>query len=244
MAEQLSLPLEATAKSCVAGSKFGRLTVLGTVPSNRGGAYLQVRCDCGTTKVVKRSSLLRGRTTSCGCYGRQTGRTHGMWRHPIHNTWQSMRARCINPNHHQFKNYGGRGITLCDRWLTFENFLADVRHSWKPGYSLDRTDNSRGYGPDNFRWATQVEQARNKRTNVVVATPWGPLCLMDASKRSGVAYGTLQRRRHAGKLGAELLALRDRRFASGGGLAAKAELLTGIEGANNRPVRKIVLRAG
>jgi hypothetical protein len=146
--------------------------VLGKAPPNGQGVDVEVRCDCGATKVLKRAHLLRGRLVSCGCYGRQTGRKHGMWRHPIHNTWQSMCARCGNSNHQQFKNYGARGITVCERWLTFENFLADVRHSWTPGHSIDRLDNSRGYGPDNVRWATQAEQARNKRTNVVVATPW------------------------------------------------------------------------
>lgn len=153
------------------GRKFGRLTVMGYAGKITLSNWF-CRCDCGNITKVYAGSLKSGDTTSCGCFNKERVRevktTHG------HNTkdkvsrtyrtWQNMLDRCKNPNSQQFKNYGGRGIQVCDRWQKFENFLADMGE--KPnGLSLDRKDNDLGYFKENCRWATIVEQNNNKRTN-------------------------------------------------------------------------------
>ena len=89
---------------------------------------------------------------------------HGMRRHPMYQSWCAMKSRCNNPNDKGYKHYGGRGIKICERWLIFENFMADMLPTWKPGLSLDRYPNNDGnYEPGNCRWATDSEQERNKR---------------------------------------------------------------------------------
>jgi hypothetical protein len=263
MAEQLLLPFEAAAKSCVVGSRFGRLTVLGKSATRRGwvrvrcdcgiekqasnsrlkrgltvccgcswrlpscipgerfgrlmvlseaprrqrARYVRVRCDCGNEKEVGWSPLVRARTVSCGCVARDKFRTDAKKRHPLYNTWVGMRVRCSNPHSVGFSSYGGRGIRVCERWQkSFEAFCEDMGER-PPGLTLDRIDTNGNYEPGNCRWATRKEQARNRRDNVVVSTPRGPMCLKDAARLSGVAYSTIQRRRHAGKVGPALFAL-------------------------------------
>ena len=107
-------------------------------------------------------------------------KTHGMSKTPTFNTWFHFRHRCINPKHKQYKDYGGRGITVCKRWNKFENFLADMGK--KPeGMSIDRINNSKGYSLENCRWATGKEQAKNRRSNVIFNGEYAT----DASLRLG-----------------------------------------------------------
>jgi hypothetical protein len=109
-----------------------------------------------------------------------------------------MRYRCKKPLLPGYWNYGGRGIRVCERWdASFEAFYEDMAASWRPGLSIDRIDNDGDYEPGNCRWATAAEQARNYRRNVVVETPWGRMCLMDAADRGGISYNTIRwRHRH------------------------------------------------
>lgn len=95
--------------------------------------------------------------------GNQYGKTHGMRGTPTHNSWRSMKHRCLNPKGRQYPDYGGRGITVCARWMKFENFLADMGERPGKEYSLDRIDNDGNYEPSNCRWATRSEQQKNKR---------------------------------------------------------------------------------
>ena len=116
-------------------------------------------CECGTKKSVKHLHLISGKTKSCGC----SWTSHGKSRSNEYRIWDSMVRRCHSETHHAYSNYGGRGISVCDKWRTFEGFYEDMGD--KPSsMTLERIDNSLGYSKDNCKWATMTEQSRNRRT--------------------------------------------------------------------------------
>jgi hypothetical protein len=126
------------------------------------------------------------------------GETHGMSRHPAYAVWRSMKNRCELDTHHAWHNYGGRGITVCGRWHLFKNFWADMGETYKPGLSLERTDNNLGYCPQNCQWVTPRQQARNTRSNRMIKTPQGEMLLIEASELSGIGMTTLLYRHAVG----------------------------------------------
>lgn len=146
------------------GRKFGALTVIsaGALTKRPNGAidpqWICV-CDCGSQKTASGGHLRSGHTTSCGCL--KGLRRHGLCRASEYKVWQGMKDRCSNPNRKGYKYYGGRGIRVCDRWMDFGNFIADMGSRPPERFSIERLDNDKGYEPGNCKWATREEQSKN-----------------------------------------------------------------------------------
>ena len=178
------------------GMRFGRLLVIayaGPKPSK----WL-CRCDCGNEVVLKIGAFSQG-TQSCGCLQResaaQINRTHGLAKTPEHVVWCSMNERCTNTNHNRYHRYGGRGITVCDRWRnSFEAFLEDMGPKPSPRHTIERIDNDGHYEPGNVRWATKKEQARNRRTTRLLEIRGHSRSVAEWSEMHGVPHATILER--------------------------------------------------
>lgn len=156
-------------KEDLTGQRFGRITVLGFDHFDKWnkGRWL-CRCDCGKIWTVDTHQLKSGHTKSCGCLKAQMAgdrtRTHGQSGSKLYRVWAAMLKRCENPNDPGYKNYGGRGITVCEDWHNFENFQTWALSSgYKEGLLIDRTDNNKGYSPENCAWTTRQAQNENRR---------------------------------------------------------------------------------
>ena len=172
------------------GKSFGRLTVLSPQGRENGRRRWLCRCECGTEKGYNASWLAKG-ARSCGCWhweetaARLT--THGMTDTPLFSVWKGILTRCRNPNGKSFKNYGARGIEVCDRWQTFDNFYNDMASTYQPGMTIEREDNDGPYSPDNCIWATRAVQSRNRRSCHYVESPWGRITLSEAAAHVGIS---------------------------------------------------------
>lgn len=180
--------------SITSGVRFGRWTVLH--PEQERAPDRQIiwlcRCDCGNERRVKAGALRSGLSSSCGCRP-VLGTQHPLWRR-----WYNMIQRCTNPDFPDWHKYGARGIKVCDRWLDFGNFLADMEPSFKPGTQMDRINNSGHYEPGNVRWTTATVNIRNRRTTVTMETPWGRMTPAEAADRLGVDFRTFDSHRRKG----------------------------------------------
>ena len=194
------------------GQRFGRLTVIefAGVAKNKTARW-KCLCDCGHVCVVNGVQLRRGQTKSCGCIRREKvgGKPkHGLSSSKVYCAWVSIKNRCLTSTNPDYTSYGGRGITICDEWCddfqAFFDYVSNLEHFDEDGYTLDRINNSRGYGIGNVRWATMKEQSRNRRSNVVVEYNGEKLCLKEAAERSGIKYMTLFQRYHRGWRGEQL----------------------------------------
>lgn len=180
----------------ISGVVFGRLTVVSESEKRKGRTSWNCVCECGNKFIAITQRLRNGQTTSCGCarvdFASSLGKgaaTHRMSNSGIYSSWSSMKTRCSNKNHVAYEQYGGRGISVCDRWNVFEYFLADMGE--KPyGCSIDRIDTDGNYEPGNCRWATAKEQGRNRRNNHM----FNGMCIAEISERDGIKYTTARER--------------------------------------------------
>lgn len=181
------------------GMRFERLTVLrkGT-PARYGHPRWDCRCDCGKEVTVRQSMLVAQQTKSCGCLARDLSvarsTKHGMFGTPEYHAWTHMKGRCNSPSHSDYRNYGGRGISVCPAWQSFENFLADMGLRPSPQHSLDRINNDGDYEPLNCRWATVIEQSRNRRTCTFITFDGRTKTAKDWCELLGVPYEIVIRR--------------------------------------------------
>jgi hypothetical protein len=179
-----------------AGTVFGRWTVIGPERPRSIRSYL-CRCDCGNTGTVRKEKLLNGTSRSCGCLQREQLTTHGLTAGAVRQQsreywiWNSMVQRCTNSKSVGYSNYGGRGITVCDRWRSFENFFADMGPRPTALHSIERRDNDKGYAPDNCHWATRQEQNRNRRNTRWITANGETRCLAQWARSLGCTNGTI-----------------------------------------------------
>lgn len=196
------------------GKKFGRLTVISLHHKKQkykkyktniikdGFAYFYTcKCDCGQICIIEKTKLKCGHTQSCGCLQKEkiskTKKIHGMEKTRLYHIWQGIKRRCLNPNDIGYKQlYGSQGITICEEWKN--SSTAFINWALKNGYNdkltIDRIDNSKGYAPDNCRWSTPKQQARNTKHNHLITYKNKTHCIAEWAEILGFSYATLYQR--------------------------------------------------
>lgn len=197
------------------GQKFGRLTVMEYIGRVHHASNWRCSCDCGNSIVVPLAGLRAGLQKSCGCYKRdrmgtltlkhgarahQKDDTRDRIYHPMYKIWDGMKQRCYNPTERNYKFYGARGVTICDEWLTdFEAFMAYMGPRPSPKHSIDRYPNGAGnYKPGNVRWATSVQQARNRSNNRLIEVNGVEVPLVVAAQMTGLPRYVIAKRLNSG----------------------------------------------
>jgi len=151
------------------GQRHGRLVVKSfSKPDARREANWLCLCDCGKETIVSGYYLRSGHTKSCGCLVIDVITKHGHSKEPEYAVWYSLVKRCTDPKSHAYENYGGRGITVCKRWLEYENFIKDMGYRPSAKHSIERVKNNKGYSKSNCKWATSKEQMNNTRWNRIL----------------------------------------------------------------------------
>ncbi len=178
----------------LSGKRFGRLFVACRIGSHHGRAYFKCLCDCGETAEVLGKNLSNGRTTSCGCYSRELATKHGLHKAEEYSAWVQMRHRCRNPRTPNYARYGGRGISVCERWNDFAAFIADMGPRPSPEHSIDRIDNDGNYEPGNCRWATRREQGGNTSRNVLVEVGGRRMTISELARELGMHRASVRLR--------------------------------------------------
>lgn len=186
------------------GQRFGLLTVLGiSGADNTGRTKWMCMCDCGEVTQVITNSLKSGHTVSCGCYQRkrasETFGVHGQSGTRLHRIWSNMRQRCENPKSDSYYLYGAKGITVCDEWHSFKQFYEwAMATGYSDSLSIDRKDSTKGYSPDNCRWATPQEQTDNRPCCRYVTYNGKSQTIKAWAKETGIHYNTLRERFNRG----------------------------------------------
>ena len=195
-------------KSIPIGTVFGRLTVIGVAeprlnPNGKHSSRSICQCVCGTVKPLCNGPLNTGAITACGCVKSERDKSRTQNSHkriPEYRVWKSIKARCGIPSATGYGNYGGRGVTVCDRWKeSFESFLTDMGPRPSPQHSIDRYPNNEGnYETGNCRWATRQEQDCNRRTNRLLTVSGITMTVSEWSRRNGIPLYTLINRLKSG----------------------------------------------
>lgn len=185
----------------LSGRAFGRWTVLayaGAGYEGRSDWICQCSCQTATIKVINSRYLLREESTSCGCFRRELHAKkhfkHGAIKTREHGAWSRMKERCLNPNNPKYYRYGGRGITVCDRWLSFEKFFSDIGRCPSPNHSIGRINNDGNYEPSNVEWQTPLQQANNTSRNIMVTINSRTASLADWCRELGFKYASVHNR--------------------------------------------------
>jgi hypothetical protein len=180
---------------------FGKWRVTGPAENRNGRPHWRCECECGAAREVAHSNLIYGLSISCGCSKRTHGHTLKGIKSPTMRSYQSMVARCIHPSNPAHEHYQARGITICDRWLSgeaggsgFECFLSDMGERPSKLFTIERTDNRKGYEPSNCCWATRREQARNRSTTNLHTYQGEMLTLRELSEKTAISYEVLRYR--------------------------------------------------
>ncbi len=195
--------------------QFNQLKILYEIVAPGKTCYW-CRCSCGTEFEAERYNIICGNTKSCGCLrkkkmleNRQLPKIkHGAFlkknkkKHKLYQVWDSMRQRCNNPNNKHYKNYGGRGIKVCKEWETdFSSFYNwAIKNGYKKGLTIDRSNNDKGYSPNNCRWITTAEQNRNKRNNVYFIIDGEKKCIKDLCNKYNCSTYKILRMARDGKI--------------------------------------------
>ena len=185
------------------GQTFGKLTALRRV-DRPGVSWWECKCECGKVKEVRLNSLKMGHTRSCGCMQKESVTTHGCASsdeyRSEYQSWKSMvrRTTTVKDSAKHWKNYKGRGIKVCDRWRSFENFIADMGKRPSSKHSIDRIDNDGDYCPENCRWVTWHEQARNRRSSHMMDYKGTTKCLIEWAETLGICHLVLSKRMQLG----------------------------------------------
>ena len=196
------------------GKRFGMLTVVERVGSRNNKADWLCQCDCGETRTLTQDYLARNIAKDCGCQRNKHNITHGCSGTQLYHVWEQMVARCKNPKATKFKDYGGRGISVCQRWLKFENFLSDMGDRPFPGAEIDRKENDGNYEPGNVRWTTRQVNMSNTRVSRLVTHESRTQCVSAWARELGMASGLLGKYIISGMTIEQVLARRLERQAS------------------------------
>ena len=184
----------------IVGKKYTRWTVVSRaenriMPNGKARIMWNCICDCGAKSIVFGQSLASSDSKSCGCL-KSGNPTHGMSYKPIYKIWAAMKYRCLNKNDKRYRDYGGRGISVCNEWLnSFERFYSDMG-SRPNGMSLDRKDNDGDYTPENCKWSTQKEQSANMRNNLNITYNGTTMTATQWSRKLGGSDNLVSHRIH------------------------------------------------
>lgn len=178
------------------GSKFGHWLVEGPAPNKHGKKRWVCKCECGTIKAVQETHLIHSQSTNCGCVRRSNMTKHGGSYSKTYSSWKGLRSRCQKSNRNA--RYNQKGIKVCDRWIKFENFLADMGERPFDGAQVDRINNNGDYTPENCRWASKDENNINKDNTRYVWYMGHQLTLRQLAEKTGLRLATLRNRHSRG----------------------------------------------
>ncbi len=189
--------------SSLVGKKFSSLEVLSFEYMKNRGAYFLCKCDCGVLCIKLGTTIKSNTTKSCGCVGKETQRVavtkHGGSKGKLFFCLQAIKRRCFNAKNRSYRRYGGRGISVCDDWLVYENFESwALSNGYKEGLSIDRINNDGNYEPGNCRWTTSKVQGNNKESCVYLTYNGEKLTIAQWAEKTNISWSTIKRRLKSG----------------------------------------------